>query len=217
MCHYQRGGGEFAIGEGRATGASSGPDLPSVSSLTGPEGDSMAAGPRAASMAGIAQLHGTALHHGGHSREASSTQNARIRLYNEGERLMNPAVFLNQRCRSEVTHIIDEEEKGKRLRKLGWGKVENRERLARYIKRNLFTANRPESYQVCGNLEDQRERGEPEDTCKQIDETTGQIMMEPKGGIVSPKLGGDRLDDQDQRTVGNREGDVHNSNLEQLI
>jgi hypothetical protein len=46
--------------------------------------------------------------------------------------------YINQKGRSEIVRRIDKESQGIRLRRLGWEEEEERERLAREIKRKLF-------------------------------------------------------------------------------
>ncbi|CAN6315420.1 unnamed protein product [Urochloa humidicola] len=55
----------------------------------------------------------------------------------------NKQRYINQRCRSEIIQRIDKEEQGVKLRRLGWESEEERERIARSIRRSLFGTNSP--------------------------------------------------------------------------
>lgn len=79
--------------------------------------------------------------HGGGGRKSGSNGEGRLRQFAGESTVTNSIKFkhhTNQKCRSEIIKRIDREEGGTRLRKLGWESDENRERLAREIKQNMF-------------------------------------------------------------------------------
>lgn len=125
----------------------------------------------------------------------------RIRILPQGESSQpnSSQLTLNQRCRSEIIHRINEEEGGKRLRNLGWGEAESRERLSREIKRNLFKSpdeidQRTES--ELGKLPQIRELDEDwnqlETAIYRISQKEAGAQITNSKGIESARRGGGR-------------------------
>lgn len=86
-------------------------------------------------------------------------------------KITRPGIHLNQRCRSEIKLRIDTEEKGRRLRNLGWNAEEHRERLAKEIKLNLFKGQDIHLHQQDQNQEGRR--GHPG-----LEEATNNLELE---------------------------------------